>query len=99
VFVGVDIGLLRVSGAEAPGMTNLAGVCTGQRGVEVLPCATLVCVYDIWDSVRGVNSHESQKATLRHAQDHLPDGGLRYQCNDIGFDLRFDDLEFTLRLP
>jgi len=52
--------------------------------------------YNVWDSGRG-HGRESQSATSGMLVEELPDGGLRYRCNDIGLNPRFEELAFVVR--
>ncbi len=64
--------------------------------LRVIATDGLLRLYNVWDSGRGIQEHESQSATSGMVIEVLPDGARRYRCNDIGWEPRFDKLVFSL---
>lgn len=55
----------------------------------------LLRLYNVWDSGRGIQPFESQSATSGMQKEVLPEG-VRYRCQAISREPRFDSVVFTI---
>lgn len=89
-------GALEANAVSAAQLTLWRDTAPASVRLRVIATDGLLRLYNVWDSGRGIQEHESQSATSGMVIQELPDGGRRYRCNDIGWEPRFDKLVFTL---
>jgi len=92
-------GALEANGVRAAQFTLWKDTAPGSVRLRVLATDGLLRLYNVWDSGRGIQEHESQSATSGMVIEDQSDGGRLYRCNDIGWEPRFDKLVFRVSTP
>lgn len=95
VWLGTD-GVLEVGGVRSPQVVLWQDIAPASTHVRLLEGSGELRLYNVWDSGRGIEDHESQSATSGMVVEILERGARRYRCNDIGHDPSFETLVFTL---
>ena len=89
-------GELEVGGERTSQVVLWERVAPPRVEVRVISTADgLLRLYNVWDSGRGIQPFESQSATSGMQKEVLPKG-VRYRCQAISREPRFDSVVFTI---
>ena len=91
MFLGTE-GMLAIAGTSSPKFVLWHDSAPADGTIDIRDTNGTLILYNVWDSGRKLGQFEPQRATSGMIVDELPDGGRRYQCNDIGSAPEFNKL-------